>query len=103
LIKLKGTLTFSCKCSRRSIKGGKQTNCLALDKHLFLDSLNYRIGVHHGALDKNHKQTVESKFRSRQLDVVVATGTLAMGVHMPCKTVVFAGDAFFLDQSAQNI
>ena len=31
------------------------------------------------------------------LQVVAATGTLALGIHMPCKTVVFAGDSPFLN------
>ena len=29
--------------------------------------------------------------------VVIATGTLAYGIHMPCKAVVMAGDSVFLD------
>jgi hypothetical protein len=35
-------------------------------------------------------------FRKGYLTVVVATGTLAMGINMPCKTVVFTGDSIFL-------
>ena len=35
-------------------------------------------------------------FRKGYLTVVVATGTLAMGLNMPCKTVVFSGDSVFL-------
>lgn len=31
------------------------------------------------------------------MQVVIATGTLAMGVHMPCRTVVMAGDSSHLD------
>ena len=30
------------------------------------------------------------------LQVVIATGTLAFGINMPCRTVVFAGDHLFL-------
>ena len=76
---------------------------MALKKHLFNNGLRYGIGAHHGALDKDYKQTVERMFRAGQLKVVVATGTLAMGVHMPCKTVLFTGDSYHLDQSKQNI
>jgi hypothetical protein len=39
---------------------------------------------------------VERLFRARKLMLVIATGTLAMGIHMPCKTVIFAGDTVHL-------
>ena len=35
-------------------------------------------------------------FRKWFLTVVVATGTLSMGINMPCKTVVFTGDSIYL-------
>ena len=35
-------------------------------------------------------------FRKGYLRVVIATGTLSLGINMPCSTVVFSGDSVFL-------
>lgn len=40
--------------------------------------------------------SVEILFRKGYLRVVVATGTLSLGINMPCATVVFSGDSVFL-------
>ncbi|KAL4440400.1 hypothetical protein ABPG75_003401 [Micractinium tetrahymenae] len=61
-----------------------------------LRGLRRGIGIHHGGLPKVYRQVVEILFRAGHLRVVIATGTLAFGIHMPCRTVVFAGDHLFL-------
>lgn len=54
------------------------------------------VGVHHSGMNPNYLQIVEVLFRKGFLRVVLTTGTLALGINMPCKTVVFAGDSISL-------
>jgi hypothetical protein len=61
-----------------------------------LACLERGIGVHHAGMNIKYRHVVEMLFRRRFLRAVVATGTLALGINMPCATVVFAGDSVFL-------
>lgn len=60
------------------------------------DGLKRGIGVHHAGMNRKYRQVVEMLFRKGYLRVVMATGTLALGINMPCATVVFSGDSIFL-------
>lgn len=59
-------------------------------------ALRRGIGVHHAGMNRMYRQVVEMLFRKGFLRVIIATGTLALGLNMPCKTVVFYGDSVFL-------
>lgn len=61
-----------------------------------ITALRRGIGVHHAGMNRKYRQIVETLFRKGYLRVVIATGTLALGINMPCKTVVFSGDSVFL-------
>lgn len=61
-----------------------------------IDALGRGIGVHHAGMNRKYRQVVEILFRMGFLRVIFATGTLALGINMPCKTVVFSGDSVFL-------
>lgn len=61
-----------------------------------VSALNRGIGVHHAGMNRKYRQVVEILFRKGYLQVVIATGTLALGINMPCRTVLFAGDSIFL-------
>ena len=61
-----------------------------------IDGLQRGIGVHHAGMNRKYRQVVEMLFRKGYLRVVIATGTLALGINMPCATVVFSGDSIFL-------
>ncbi|XP_019376606.1 PREDICTED: probable ATP-dependent RNA helicase DDX60 [Gavialis gangeticus] len=55
------------------------------------------IGYHHGSMTAKQKQFVEMLFRMGYIQVVTATSTLALGINMPCKSVVFSEDSVYLD------
>ncbi|KFQ50895.1 putative ATP-dependent RNA helicase DDX60, partial [Nestor notabilis] len=55
------------------------------------------IGYHHASMTSKERQVVEMLFRMGYIKVVTATSSLALGIHMPCKSVVFAEDSVFLD------
>lgn len=60
---------------------------------LLVDGIRRGIGVHHNGLDKKYRQAVEHHFRTGQIKIVFSTETLALGMNMPCRTTVFAGDS----------
>ncbi|KAJ5902701.1 DEAD/DEAH box helicase [Penicillium taxi] len=61
-----------------------------------IDALERGIGIHHAGMNRGYRQVCEILFRKGFLRVVIATGTLALGINMPCKTVVFSGDSIYL-------
>lgn len=63
---------------------------------LLLEALKRGIGVHHSGLNRRYRLLVERLFRLGFLRVIIATGTLALGINMPCATVVFCGDSVYL-------
>ncbi|PHH67418.1 hypothetical protein CDD81_28 [Ophiocordyceps australis] len=70
-------------------------NTLDLDAK-FVAALRRGIAVHHAGMNRAYRQVVEILFRKGFISVVIATGTLALGLNMPCKTVVFFGDSVYL-------
>ncbi|NXG25533.1 DDX60 helicase, partial [Grallaria varia] len=55
------------------------------------------IGYHHASMTAKERQAVEMLFRLGYIKVVTSTSSLALGINMPCKSVVFAEDSVFLD------
>lgn len=58
------------------------------DDHELTVKLKNGIAVHHGGVPDAVKKAIERDFRKRELQVIVATSTLAQGVNLPIKTVI---------------
>jgi hypothetical protein len=71
-------------------------NLLTTDP-LFQGAMKYGISWHHAGNNAKMRNATEMLFREKFLNVVIATTTLAQGIHMPCKSVVFAGDSVYLN------
>ncbi|XP_065662384.1 LOW QUALITY PROTEIN: probable ATP-dependent RNA helicase DDX60 isoform X3 [Hydra vulgaris] len=63
----------------------------------FMKGIRYGVAMHHAGMNNKLRTTVEILFRKKFLNIVIATSTLALGIHVPCKTVVIAGDSVYLD------
>lgn len=62
-----------------------------------LDMVYRGIGIHHAGMERRYRSAIEILFRKKHVRVIFATETLALGINMPCRTVVFAGDSLELD------
>jgi superfamily II RNA helicase len=86
----------SKKVSREELDGYERELVRRDVSQWLIRAMRRGIGVHHAGLNRKYRQVCEMLFRKGYLRVVVATGTLALGINMPCKTVIFSGDSVFL-------
>ncbi|CAF0957384.1 unnamed protein product, partial [Didymodactylos carnosus] len=64
---------------------------------LLVKLMKRSITYHHGGVNNKGCVAVEALFRNRYIQIVFSTSTLALGIHMPTKTVAFAMDSIYLD------
>lgn len=62
----------------------------ALQRNVFAD---YRVGVLHGKLSNDEKRRVMEEFRAHEIDVLVATTVIEVGVDVPNATCMVVEDA----------
>ncbi|SIO73543.1 Uncharacterized helicase C694.02 [Babesia microti strain RI] len=63
----------------------------------YIEGLRRGIGIHHEGLPHKFTMFVETLFRMGYLKIVIASRTLAFGVNMPCRSVIFVGDNYELN------
>ncbi|HUJ08526.1 MAG TPA: DEAD/DEAH box helicase [Verrucomicrobiae bacterium] len=64
--------------------------------------LNYGVGIHHSGLSEEAKALMEWLIENEQIQVLVATTTIAQGVNFPVSAVVLAHNTYY-DKSAGTV
>ncbi|KYK65895.1 DEAD/DEAH box helicase domain-containing protein, partial [Toxoplasma gondii TgCatPRC2] len=63
---------------------------------LLVEALRRGIGVYDNGLPKAFREAVDILYRIGYLRICICSNALALGMNMPCRTSVFAGDSFML-------
>ncbi|EMR66384.1 putative dead deah box dna helicase protein [Eutypa lata UCREL1] len=64
--------------------------------------VRYRVAFHHGGLGLEDRSAVEHYYLNGDLHVICCTSTLAVGVNLPCHTVVLKGTMGYSDGELQE-
>ncbi|KAH8666872.1 P-loop containing nucleoside triphosphate hydrolase protein, partial [Xylariales sp. PMI_506] len=64
--------------------------------------VRYGVAFHHAGLDVQDKASVERHYLTGQIHVICCTSTLAVGVNLPCHTVVLKGTVGWTDDGPQE-
>jgi len=84
---LAGEVARNAKAGGRSLVF-VQSRRRAEELSRYLHSTGLRAQHHHAGLDRTDRQSVEDSFRHQQIDVLVSTSTLEMGLNLPVRQVV---------------
>ncbi|KAI1436469.1 hypothetical protein GGR50DRAFT_223618 [Xylaria sp. CBS 124048] len=64
--------------------------------------VRHGVAFHHAGLDSQDRAAIEAGFLNGQLHVICCTSTLAVGVNLPCHTVVLKGTSHYTDDGPQE-
>ncbi|KAI1303806.1 hypothetical protein F5Y03DRAFT_384989 [Xylaria venustula] len=64
--------------------------------------VRYGVAFHHAGLDVNDRSAIEKGFLYGELHLICCTSTLAVGVNLPCHTVVLKGTNHYTDDGPQE-
>ena len=59
------------------------------ENHFITKGLKVGVAAHHGKLPEILRETIESDFRNNKYKIIISTNTLAQGVNLPIKTIIF--------------
>ena len=58
-------------------------------------TISFGVGIHHAGLSHNDRELVERMFQANQIQILVATSTVSVGVNLPAHLVVVKGTEYF--------
>jgi ATP-dependent DNA helicase HFM1/MER3 len=61
------------------------------------------VAFHHAGLDAGDRISIENAFRDGSLSVICCTSTLAVGVNLPCHTVVLKGTVMYQNDAIHEL
>lgn len=64
--------------------------------------VRFGVAFHHAGLEPQDRASVEQNFLKGQLGVICCTSTLAVGINLPCHTVVLKGTVGFMDDQLKE-
>ncbi|KAK3952815.1 hypothetical protein QBC32DRAFT_397574 [Pseudoneurospora amorphoporcata] len=70
--------------------------------HELQEIVQFGVAFHHAGLDAQDRVVIEQHFLSGELSVICCTSTLAVGVNLPCHTVVMKGTVAFMEDKLQE-
>ncbi|KAI8635519.1 P-loop containing nucleoside triphosphate hydrolase protein [Xylariaceae sp. FL1651] len=78
------------------------TNRIPVVSPALQEIVRFGVAFHHAGLDVQDRAAVEMNFLNGQLHVICCTSTLAVGVNLPCHTVVLKGTSTYSDNGPQE-
>lgn len=72
-----------------------QLNLSRVKDDALREALSFGIGLHHAGLVESDRSLSEELFANNQIQILVATSTLAWGINLPAHLVVVKGTQFF--------
>ncbi|KAH6648098.1 P-loop containing nucleoside triphosphate hydrolase protein, partial [Truncatella angustata] len=66
------------------------------------EMVRYGVAFHHAGLDVQDRASIERNYLNGELFVICCTSTLAVGVNLPCHTVVLKGTSAYTDEGLKE-
>jgi len=73
------------------------------EKHYVTQCLKRGIAIHHGKLPTILRKAIETDFRQKNFQIIIATNTLAQGVNLPIRTVIIHSCSRWISGRSERI